>query len=119
MSKILQRLPFDHLEREALNHFEHFEREAWNHFEREALNHFETESGESQQLEKIKDKSQKEISQKVLIISFYQSKFYPYGDKEKKVINVENLKFAFTFARQDLEDRWEWYKEQYLKKLKK
>jgi len=32
--------------------------------------------------------------------------------------NFITLKYAFTFARQDLEDRWEWYKEQYLKKIK-
>lgn len=50
---------------------------------------------------------------------FHRDLLHPNGDKEKKVINVENLKFAFTFARQDLEDRWEWYKGQYLKKLKK
>jgi hypothetical protein len=43
---------------------------------------------------------------------------HPNGDKEKKVIEAPDLKYAFTFARQDLEDRWEWYKEQYLKKIK-
>jgi hypothetical protein len=32
--------------------------------------------------------------------------------------NFLTLKYAFMFARQDLEDRWEWYKEQYLKKIK-
>jgi hypothetical protein len=43
---------------------------------------------------------------------------HPNGDTEKKVIEVQNLKFGFTFAKQDLEDKWEWYKEQYLKKIK-
>ncbi len=50
---------------------------------------------------------------------FHRDLFHPNGDKEKKAINVPDLKYAFTFARQDLEDKWEWYKEQYLKKLKK
>ena len=50
---------------------------------------------------------------------FHRDLLHPNGDKEKKAIEVPDLKFAFTFARQDLEDKWEWYKEQYLKKLKK
>jgi hypothetical protein len=43
----------------------------------------------------------------------------PNGDKEKKLIEVPDLKYAFSFAKQDLEDKWEWYKDQYLKKFKK
>jgi hypothetical protein len=50
---------------------------------------------------------------------FHRDILYPNGEKEKKVIEVPDLKYGFTFAKQDLEDRWEWYKEQYLKKLKK
>jgi hypothetical protein len=49
---------------------------------------------------------------------FHRDLLQPNGDKEKKVIDIPNLKFGFTFARQDLEDKWEWYKEQYLKKNK-
>jgi hypothetical protein len=49
---------------------------------------------------------------------FHRDLLHPNGDTDKKVINVQNLKFGFTFAKQDLEDKWEWYKEQYLKKLK-
>jgi hypothetical protein len=49
---------------------------------------------------------------------FHRDLLYPNGDKEKKALDVPNLKFAFTFAKQDLEDKWEWYKEQYLKKCK-
>ena len=49
---------------------------------------------------------------------FHRDLLHPNGDKEKKVIEAPDLKYAFTFARQDLEDRWEWYKEQYLKKIK-
>ena len=50
---------------------------------------------------------------------FHRDLLHPNGDKEKKVLDVPSLKFAFSFAKQDLEDKWEWYKEQYLKKLKK
>jgi hypothetical protein len=50
---------------------------------------------------------------------FHRDIIHPNGDKDKKAIEVPDLKYAFTFARQDLEDRWEWYKEQYILKLKK
>ena len=50
---------------------------------------------------------------------FHRDLLHPNGDVEKKAIDVPDLKYAFTFARQDLEDRWEWYKEQYIKKIKK
>jgi hypothetical protein len=50
---------------------------------------------------------------------FHRDIIYPNGDKEKKIIDVPDLKYAFSFAKQDLEDRWEWYKEQYIKKIKK
>jgi hypothetical protein len=49
---------------------------------------------------------------------FHRDLLHPNGDKEKKEINIPNLKYGFTFAKQDLEDKWEWYREQYLKKLK-
>lgn len=50
---------------------------------------------------------------------FHRDLLHPNGDKEKKVIDVPNLKHGFTFAKQDLEDKWEWYLEQFQKKLKK
>jgi len=43
----------------------------------------------------------------------------PNGDKEKKSIEIDSLKNASKYAEQDLKDRWEWYKERYIKKLKK
>ena len=49
---------------------------------------------------------------------FHRDLLYPNGDKEKKVIDIPDLKYGISFAKQDLEDKWEWYKEQYLKKLK-
>ncbi|NCO56140.1 MAG: hypothetical protein COZ21_09450 [Bacteroidetes bacterium CG_4_10_14_3_um_filter_31_20] len=48
---------------------------------------------------------------------FHRDILHPKGDKEKKVIDVPDLKYGFKFAKQDMEDRWEWYKEQYLIKM--
>ncbi|MGE0019415.1 MAG: hypothetical protein AB7S72_07100 [Draconibacterium sp.] len=50
---------------------------------------------------------------------FHRDLMHPNGDKEKKVIDAPDLKYAFTFARQDLEDKWEWYREQFIKKIRK
>jgi hypothetical protein len=41
------------------------------------------------------------------------------GDKIKQPILITNLNDALTYAEQDLKDRWEWYKEQYKKDMKK
>ena len=49
---------------------------------------------------------------------FHRDILHPNGYKEKKLIDIPNLKYGFTFAKQDLEDKWDWYKEQYLKKIK-
>ena len=43
----------------------------------------------------------------------------PSGDKEKQSIEIGNLKDAARYAEQDLKDRWEWYKERYVKWIKK
>jgi hypothetical protein len=37
---------------------------------------------------------------------FHRDLLHPNGDKEKKLLDVPNLKYAFTFAKQDLEDKW-------------
>ena len=50
---------------------------------------------------------------------FHRDLMYPNGEKIKKLIDMPNLKSALSYARQDIEDRWEWYKERYIKKLKK
>jgi hypothetical protein len=50
---------------------------------------------------------------------FHRDLLHPNGDKEKKTIDIPNLQYGFEFAKHDLEDKWEWYKDQYLKKLKK
>ena len=49
---------------------------------------------------------------------FHKDILLANGDKEKIEIVVDSLKAASIYAVQDLKDRWEWYKERYLKKLK-
>ncbi|MCF8373091.1 MAG: hypothetical protein K9H64_15840 [Bacteroidales bacterium] len=50
---------------------------------------------------------------------FHRDVMYPNGDKEKQVIEFDNLEMALMYAEQDLKDRWEFYKNRYTKKLKK
>ena len=50
---------------------------------------------------------------------FHRDVLMPNGDKEKKSIEIDLLKNASKYAEQDLKDRWEWYKERFIKKLKK
>lgn len=50
---------------------------------------------------------------------FHRDIFKPNGDKEKQEITIDNLKSASKYAEQDLKDRWEWYKERFIKKMKK
>ena len=46
---------------------------------------------------------------------FHRDMMKPNGEKEKKIIDMPNLNTAFTYAKQDIEDRWIWYKEQYIR----
>jgi hypothetical protein len=50
---------------------------------------------------------------------FHRDIMKPNGDKEKQAIEIPNLKDASKYAEQDLKDRWEWYREKYIKQLKK
>ncbi|MCL2132182.1 MAG: hypothetical protein FWH36_07020 [Lentimicrobiaceae bacterium] len=50
---------------------------------------------------------------------FHRDVLLPNGDKEKQTIEIETLKRASQYAEQDLKDRWEWYRERYIKKLKR
>lgn len=50
---------------------------------------------------------------------FHKDVMSPNGNKEKTEMTFDSLKSASQYAAQDLKDRWEWYKERYLKKLKK
>ena len=49
---------------------------------------------------------------------FHRDLLNPKGEEIKKVIPIENLKDALTYAEQDLKDRWEWYKEKFKRGLK-
>ncbi|MCX6286905.1 MAG: hypothetical protein NTY96_07310 [Bacteroidetes bacterium] len=49
---------------------------------------------------------------------FHRDVLQPNGGKEKTEIAIDSLKTASNYAEQDLKDRWEWYKERYIKKLK-
>jgi len=50
---------------------------------------------------------------------FHRDVLLPNGDKEKQTIEIDTLKRASQYAEQDLKDRWEWYRERYIKRLKK
>lgn len=50
---------------------------------------------------------------------FHRDIMKPNGEKEKKEITIDSLKNASKYAEQDLKDRWEWYRERYVKKIKK
>ncbi len=50
---------------------------------------------------------------------FHRDILYPKNEKEKQTINISSLEDALNYAEQDIKDRWEFYKERYLKKLKK
>jgi hypothetical protein len=50
---------------------------------------------------------------------FHRDVLFPNGEKEKQEIMIDNLKSASKYAEQDLKDRWEWYKERYVRKMKK
>ena len=49
---------------------------------------------------------------------FHRDLLSPKGEETKKVISIENLTDALTYAEQDLEDRWEWYKEKFKRGVK-
>ena len=50
---------------------------------------------------------------------FHRDVLLPSGDKEKQIVEIDTLKRASQYAEQDLKDRWEWYRERYIKKLKR
>lgn len=50
---------------------------------------------------------------------FHRDVVYPGGEKEKQAIGIRNLENALLYAEQDLKDRWEWYKQRYIKRIKK
>lgn len=50
---------------------------------------------------------------------FHRDVLYPNGEKEKFEIAIDSLKSASQYAEHDIKDHWEFYKERYLKKMKK
>ncbi|MDR0792230.1 MAG: hypothetical protein LBE82_02895 [Chitinophagaceae bacterium] len=48
---------------------------------------------------------------------FHRDILSPKGGKEKKRIEIPDMKTAATFAEQDIKDKWEFYKSKYLKRL--
>ncbi|MEP7169453.1 MAG: hypothetical protein ABI855_08810 [Bacteroidota bacterium] len=50
---------------------------------------------------------------------FHRDVMKPNGEKEKTVIEITGLKEASIFAEQDIKDKWEFYKQRYIKSLKK
>ncbi len=43
----------------------------------------------------------------------------PKGKTEKQLLSIANLNDALQYAEQDIKDRWQWYKERYIKGLRK
>ena len=50
---------------------------------------------------------------------FHRDVMKPNGEKEKTVIEIAGLREASIFAEQDIKDKWEFYKQRYLKSFKK
>jgi hypothetical protein len=50
---------------------------------------------------------------------FHRDVIYPNGDKEKKSFDMPSLKDALEFAKNDIKNRYEFYKDRYTKKIKK
>jgi len=50
---------------------------------------------------------------------FHRDVLYPDGKQEKYSIELDNLKTAAAYAEQDIKDRWEFYKNRYIKRMKK
>jgi len=45
---------------------------------------------------------------------FHRDVIWPNGNKEKESVDIQTLETAAVYARQDLENRWEWYLDRYL-----
>ena len=44
---------------------------------------------------------------------------HPNGDQEKFPLAFPDLKTVLQYAEQDIRDRWQWYKERYIKEMHK
>lgn len=54
----------------------------------------------------------------VHMVFFHRDEMFPDGTKEKQVIEFNDLDAALTYAEQDLKDRWEYYKNRFLRGFK-
>ena len=50
---------------------------------------------------------------------FNRDVMFPGGKKEKYPLDIPDLKSALLYAEQDIKDRWQWYRAQYKKRLRK
>jgi len=50
---------------------------------------------------------------------FHRDMMTPKGEKIKTPIDISDLNLATIYAEQDIKDKWEHYKQKYLKGLKK
>ena len=50
---------------------------------------------------------------------FHRDMMTPKGEKIKTQIDITDLKSATIYAEQDIKDKWDFYKQKYLKGLKK
>ena len=50
---------------------------------------------------------------------FHRDMMTPKGEKIKTPIDISDLNSATIYAEQDIKDKWEYYKQRYLKGLKK
>ena len=50
---------------------------------------------------------------------FHRDVLFQKGEKEKQSISIVTLEDALNYAEQDIKDWWEFYKERYIKKIKK
>jgi hypothetical protein len=50
---------------------------------------------------------------------FHRDVMTPHGEKIKTPIDISDLKSATIYAEQDIKDKWEYYKQRFLKGFKK
>ena len=50
---------------------------------------------------------------------FHRDVLFLNGTKEKQVISITSIQDALNYAEQDLKDRWDFYRERYIKKMRK
>ncbi len=49
---------------------------------------------------------------------FHRDVMMPNGEKEKELVEIESLNEAFTYAVQDIKDKWRFYFNRYISKIR-